>query len=249
LGHILLLPFDPPSRLRGRPSGERRVAWSRKMALAPVKRMAASRHATINDVLVGALASAFRRYLLSHGDEPVPVRAIVPVNLRPPRAPGDSLLDEHHNWFGLVFLDLPIDDPDRESRLSKLRREMNRIKASKEAVVSLAVLEVLGRSPAIVEHLADEVFARKASLVITNVPGPRSKLRLAGRRLQDMVFWAPHPCGLGCGASILSYAGLVRVGIRSDAAVVPDPELIAHYFEQELEDWATIPRDEAITYP
>jgi hypothetical protein len=48
------------------------------------------------------------------------------------------------------------------------------------------------------------------------------------------VFWVPHPCGLAVGASILSYAGTVRVGLRTDTAVVPDPETLARYFEDDL---------------
>jgi len=245
LKHVLLMPFDPPNRLRGRPSGVRRVAWSRRMPLWPVKRLAAARGWTVNDVLMSALASALRRYALSHGDLPVDVRAIVPVNLRPPHDPEQARTDPRHNWFGLVFLELPLRDPDRESRAAKLRREMDRIKTSKEALVSLGFLEALGRSPTVVDRFVDEIFARKASIVVTNVPGPRQPVELAGCRLRDMAFWAPHPCGLGCGASILSYAGMFRLGMRSDVAVVADPELVTRYFEEELEDWLSIPRDAA----
>jgi WS/DGAT/MGAT family acyltransferase len=234
IGHLLALPFDPATRLRGVPRGERRLAWSRGIELSRVKALAHERGVTINDVLMATLSGALRRYFLDHGDAPRKVRAIVPVNLRPP---SESVDEENGNWFGLVFADLPIAEPDRESRLLEVVRTMTRIKNSEEADVSLAVLGVLGRAPAVIEHAADNLLARKGTIVVTNVPGPRRPLFLAGLPIRDMMFWAPHPSGLACGASILSYAGAVRVGIRSDAAVVRDPELVASNFDAEFAAW------------
>jgi WS/DGAT/MGAT family acyltransferase len=237
-GHLLFLPFDPKTPLRSKPMGERRLAWSNGIPLSRVKALAHARSATINDVLVAALAGALRRYLEDHGSPTPTFRAIVPVNLRPLSEPLD---EEHGNRFGLVFADLPVGVADREARLAQVKRTMNRIKASEEPIVSLAVLNVLGRSPAVVEHVFQEVFARKGSIVVTNVPGPRAAVSLAGRRIRDMMFWAPHPAGLSCGASILSYAGTVRVGVRSDVGAVADPELIARHFDDELLDWPDSP--------
>jgi WS/DGAT/MGAT family acyltransferase len=234
LAHLLALPFDPSTRLRGHPRGERRLAWSKGIELSRVKALARERDATINDVLLAALAGALRRYIIDHGDAPVGFRAIVPVNLRPL---ADAIDEVRGNWFGLVFADLPVAEPDREARLVEVVRTMARIKVSEEAMVSLAVMGVLGRLPAALEHAADNLLARKGTLVVTNVPGPRRAIHLAGRRIRDMTFWAPHSCGLSCGASILSYAGVVRVGVRSDAAVVQDPELLARLFEKEFAAW------------
>lgn len=233
LGHVLLMPFDRPTCLRGTLSGERRVAWSEPIPLESVKRIAHAKVGTVNDVLMGALSGALRRYMLDRDPCALRVRAIVPVNLRP-----EGTYDESHgNWFGLVFPDLPLDIADADERLAAIEAEMQRIKGSKEAVVALGILAALGRSPTVIDHIVQEIFARKATLVVTNVPGPKHKLRIAGRTIEDMWFWVPHPCGLAVGASIISYAGNVRVGIRTDAGVVPDPEKIAAFFEDELRVW------------
>jgi diacylglycerol O-acyltransferase len=233
LGHLLLMPFDPPTCLRGALTGERRVAWSRAIPLERVKAIAHARVGTVNDVLMGALTGALRRYMIERDPCALRVRAIVPVNLRP-----ESGYDESHgNWFGLVFPELPLDVADADGRLSAVESEMQRIKGSQEAVVALGILAALGRSPTVIDHVVQEIFARKATLVVTNVPGPRRKLQIAGRTIEDMWFWVPHPCGLAVGASIMSYAGNLRVGIRTDAGVVKDPETIARYFEEELGRW------------
>jgi WS/DGAT/MGAT family acyltransferase len=243
LGHLLLLPFDPPTRLRSPLGGKRRARWSAPIPLALVKRIGRARSATVNDVLLSALTGALRRYLADRGDpvDALTLRAIVPVNLRPPDQPVDL---EHGNWFGLVFVDLPISATDPDERAEATKTAIDRIKGSLEAVVSLAVINAMGRAPAAVEHVLEDVFGRKGSLVATNVPGPRAPLRLAGSRIRDMVFWAPHSGGLGLGVSILSYAGNIRVGIRADTAVVPDPTPIARYFEEELAVLETRSRDQ-----
>jgi diacylglycerol O-acyltransferase / wax synthase len=49
------------------------------------------------------------------------------------------------------------------------------------------------------------------------------------------MFWVPHPALLGVGVSILSYAGEVRIGVRADAAAMPDPADLVTWFGMELE--------------
>ena len=71
-----------------------------------------------------------------------------------------------------------------------------------------------------------DFFAAKVSAVMTNVPGPREPLYLAGSRIEDMMFWVPAPGSLSLGISILSYAGNVMVGVATDAGLIPDPEAI-----------------------
>lgn len=234
LGHLLLLPFDPQSSLRAPLGGTRRVAWSEGIALSRVKAIGRSRGATVNDVLLTAVTGGLRRYLADRGDpvDDLTLRAIVPVNLRPPDQPIDL---EHGNWFGLLFVELPVHEKSAGARARALEATIDRIKRSQEGIVSLGVLNAMGRAPAAVEHVLDDVFARKGSLVVTNVPGPRKRLTLAGSRLDDMMFWAPHSGGLGLGVSILSYAGTIRIGIRSDAAVVPDPGVLARSVEREID--------------
>jgi WS/DGAT/MGAT family acyltransferase len=244
LGHLLLLSFDSPSSLRGQLGGERRVAWSRAIPLSRVRAIGLARGATVNDVLMTALSGALRRHLTERGDpvDDLRMRAIVPANLRPPDEPIDL---EHGNWFGLLFVDLPVHAASPDERAAQLKATIDRIKSSQEAIVSLGILAAMGRAPAAVEHILDEVFARKGSLVVTNVPGPRAKLRLAGTPVSDILFWAPHSGGLALGVSILSYAGNIRVGVRSDAAVIADPGTIARHFEAELDLLESLPRPSA----
>jgi hypothetical protein len=111
---------------------------------------------------------------------------------------------------------------------------MDDVKASLQPVVALAVLNAIGRAPSRVQPLAVEFFGSKATAVLTNVPGPRQRLYLAGRELRRAMFWVPQSGRLGLGIGILSYNGEVMVGVASDAGLVPDPERIVEEFQADL---------------
>jgi hypothetical protein len=112
---------------------------------------------------------------------------------------------------------------------------MDELKASPEAAVSFAILGALGLTSDGLQRAFIELMGAKTSLVMTNVPGPRRRLYLAGSPLRGMMFWVPQSGRVGLGISILSYAGEVRLGLASDAGLLPDPERIAATFSEELE--------------
>jgi hypothetical protein len=93
----------------------------------------------------------------------------------------------------------------------------------------------MGLAPVEVEQVGLRFFGSKATAVLTNVPGPREPLYLAGRKIDRIMFWVPQSGHLGLGVSIISYAGGVMLGVATDAALVPDPERIVEAFKVELE--------------
>jgi WS/DGAT/MGAT family acyltransferase len=234
LGHLLFVPFDRRTVLKNELSGRRRMAWSSSMNLDTIKSIGHSRGATVNDVLLSAMTGALRRFLAEAG-EPVDeftIRAIIPVNLRPVHSI-EEMDDSMGNRFGLVFLDLPIHEKTIESRFRGLKERMDAMKGTPEAFVAFGILNALGHTTATVEHIVNDVFGRKASLVVTNLPGPREPLYIDGKRLRDVMFWVPHAARLGMGLSILSYAGKVIVGVRVDEAVSKNPGRLVELFEEE----------------
>ena len=79
------------------------------------------------------------------------------------------------------------------------------------------------------------LFGKKTTAVMTNVPGPREKLKLLGSTLEQSMFWVPQSGDIGLGISILSYAGQVQFGLIADHKRVPDPAEIAALFHVEFE--------------
>jgi hypothetical protein len=101
--------------------------------------------------------------------------------------------------------------------------------------VVFRILDTLGIVPRKVQDLVVSIFATKATAVMTNVPGPKDVLFLAGKPIQDLFFWVPQAGRVGIGISICSYAGRVRLGVGSDSGLVPDPEKIVAGFHDEFE--------------
>lgn len=231
LGRLVLLPPDPPTPFKGQLGRRKRAAWSNPVPLEHFKAIGKAYGATVNDVLVATATGALRRYLEGRGESTkgVAIRASVPVNLRP-------VEDAHRlgNSFGLVFLTLPIGIVDPVRRLRAIKKEMDELKRSPEAIVAFGLLNLLGLAPVEVERLGLRFFGSKATAVLTNVPGPREPLYLAGRKLDRVMFWVPQSGRLGLGISILSYAGGVMLGVATDEGLVADPEKIVDAFEKEF---------------
>lgn len=231
LARLLALPFDPPTRFRGELGREKRVAFSPPFPVAELKHAGAKAGAKLNDVLLAAAGGAMRRYLLANGDraDDLELRALVPVFFQ---GHGDTAHLGNH--FGLVFAPLLVGIDDPLARLAEVKRRMDALKGASDAVVSLEVLELMGVAGASAERIGIDVFTRKASAMITNVPGPPTALHLAGRPLADMVVWAPVAGHVGLGISLLSYGGNIRVGVIADANRVPDPMRFVEAFVDEV---------------
>ena len=231
---------DPASPLKAKFGLQKRVAWSEPIALKDIKAIAAPSGAKINDVLVAGMTGALRAYLRKRGVDVnhVTVRAMVPVDLRPP---GQGL--ELGNDFGLVILELPISASAAFERLRLTKERMDALKRSPEPVAVIALFNLFGRVPKALEDFAVDLFGSKASLVMTNVVGPRQMLYVAGVPIERFTFWVPHPGRqLGMGISILSYNGDATLSVIADARLVPDPEAITAGFQREFTRMLKLPR-------
>ena len=231
LRKLLLMGADTNAVFKGKMRAARRASWSHELDLDDVKAIAHASGTTVNDLLVTALTGSLRDYMREQGKPADLVRAFVPFNLRPLDKPLPSTLG---NDFGLVFLTLPVGIRNTRERLLAVKREMDAIKDSAEGLVAYGILGLIGLTPLEVEKLAVDMFAAKGSMVVTNVPGPRQPVYLAGSELRGVMVWAPMSGSVAMSVSILSYNGRVSVGVMSDAGLVPDPERIARGFEREL---------------
>jgi WS/DGAT/MGAT family acyltransferase len=232
LAKVGLMGQDDDTAFKGDLGVAQRAAWSKAIDLVAVKRLGHAIDAKVNDVLLGAVAGALRHYLDRHGEpvEGASVRALIPVNLR-----SIESAFELGNRFGLVYLDLPVGEPDRLRRVLKVKRRMDEIKASSEAAVTFGVLQALGYCPIEMEAQAVRHFSSRASAVMTNVPGPQEELRMRGRRLQNIMPWVPRAGEIGLGVSVFSYDGEVRLGVACDAGLIPDPGAMLDGFEDEFD--------------
>ncbi len=234
VARIAAMPTDPPTCFKGELGGRKRVAWSDSLPLEEVKRTAKALGATINDILLTATTGALRSYLLARGNfqdselNIARLHAAVPFNLRPLDKPVTTL----GNQFGLVIVSLPVGIQQPLMQLEQVRNAMHSLKHSYQAQVFYGLLGLFGKGPSILEQTALEILSKKASLVMTNVPGPRHALYLAGSQVRQPIFWVPQSGEVGVGLSILSYHNTVQFGVVADQQLIPDPERLVKGFNQ-----------------
>ncbi|MBU0829382.1 MAG: wax ester/triacylglycerol synthase family O-acyltransferase [Gammaproteobacteria bacterium] len=229
---LALMPDDSPTRLKGQPGSAKRVAWCPPIPLEEVKAIGKALNCSINDVLLSCVAGAIGGYLRSQGDDPSgqEIRAMIPVNLRP--------MEEAWklgNRFGLVPLVLPIGMANPVERVYEVRKRMNALKGSTQPILAFAMLAVAGLMIKPAQDALLNLFGRKTTAVMTNVPGPKEQLTLCGSRVTQCMFWVPQSGDIGLGVSILSYGGGVQFGVITDTTLCPEPQQIIDAFAPEFD--------------
>jgi WS/DGAT/MGAT family acyltransferase len=236
---LALMADDSPTRLKGQPGSAKRVAWCEPIALDEVRAVGKALHCSINDVLLACVAGAIGQYLKNQGDVVAgkEIRAMVPVNLRPM-----SEAYKLGNQFGLAPVVLPIGLDNPVQRVYEVRRRMAELKGSMQPMLAFALLAVAGVVVKPVQDAMLNLFSKKTTAVMTNVPGPRDKLKLCGATLEQTLFWVPQSGTVGLGVSILSYGGGVQFGLIGDTQLCPDPQAIIDQFAPEFDrlSWLTL---------
>jgi WS/DGAT/MGAT family acyltransferase len=222
---------DTNTVLKGPLGVTQRVATARPISLAEVKLTADAADATVNDVMLCAVAGALSGYLRRRGSPVDEIHASVPINLRRLDAP---IPPQIGNQFGLALLTLPIGLDDPHERLADIHYRMAKIKHSPEGAMSFRTLRVAGMMPPTIERVFTEASTARASAIITNLPGPPDPVYLAGTRVRDILAWAPKPGSLSMCVTIFSYNGEITVSLAVDAGLIPDPEPILARVEDEL---------------
>lgn len=226
VGKLVLLPPDPETSLKGKLGARKKCAWSEPVSLTYIKEIAHGLGCKVNDLLMSCVAGALRERMQEAGDnvEGHTIHVTVPVNIRP--AGDDESPKALGNYFGTVFVPLPVGIANPIERVYKLKHDMIALKKSFQPGVSFGLLFAAGLMPKQVQKPLMDVFAKKTSAVMSNVPGSQEHRYFAGAKIKEQMFWVPQTGGVGLGLSIISYAGQVQFGLIADAKLFPDPNKV-----------------------
>ncbi len=228
-----LVDSAPKTPLNTKPGPHRLVAIV-DTALADYKKVkAASGGATVNDVVLTAVAGALGRFLTDRGMDTreLSLRACVPVSLR-----SEAKRGALGNEIAIMTVPLPVGMTDPRARLASVRASMEHLKSSKQAEGAKVLTSLENALPPAMLARASRLgfSSRLYNLLVTNVPGPQIPIYLLGRQLEELVplaFLAPeHTLAIG----IISYHGHVTYGLIADADNVPDLEVLAGYLRESL---------------
>ncbi|WIV54259.1 WS/DGAT domain-containing protein [Amycolatopsis nalaikhensis] len=230
----LLGPSTATGIWDGEPGVEKTAAWGDPVPLAELARIGHETGTTVNDVCTALVAGALDRYFTAHGTArpgPSDVGWLIPVSLS---SFDDELPATLGNHFSLVLARLPLGRRTFAERLAEVHRRVARIRDSYEPVLTFGMQYAIARSPAPVGLALSRFFAGKAVGVLTNVPGPRTPMTLAGAPVEGIVGWAPCSGRQAITICVFSYAGQVRFGFGTDRKLVPDPAALVDALAAEF---------------
>src|SRR2546423_14825683 len=111
------------------------------------------------------------------GEDPIPLKAMVPVNVRADDDGGGL-----GNRISFMFVELPCDQPGPAERLLRLKADVGRRKEVGEPETSDAVLQAAGLLPRTLQRVLSRMVSspRVFNLVVSNLPGPPQPLWMNG---------------------------------------------------------------------
>ena len=212
----------------------RRFAWTRA-ELADFKKIKDVLGGTVNDVVLTVVSGALRSWLRSRGVKlaGLELRALVPVSIR-----SDDEHGQLGNRIAAMRGPLPVYIEDPVKRLEVVRRGMDGLKESKQALGA----EVISRfndfaPPTLLAQASRLNFStRLFNLIVTNIPGPQIPLYVLGRELQDVFPVAFLPENHSLAIAIMSYHGGIDFGLLGDYDSMEDIETIASGITESLAD-------------
>ena len=206
-------------------------AWTRPVPVEAVRAAAAATGSTVNDLMLTAITSALRRYLLEHDALAEEVIVIVPVNLRPAGAPLPAGLG---NQFGLAFVRLPTGEIDQGRRRARVKAQMDQVKNSHEGAFVYTMLQWMGQLPAAVQNAWVDAFAGKATAIVTNVSGPRHRVQIAGTPVAGMAGLGTCHRPAGPRAQHRQLRRPAVVGLASDTHLLPGHDRLLALLDEEV---------------
>jgi diacylglycerol O-acyltransferase / wax synthase len=225
VGHATASPLD------------RRIGADRSLAfvatsLEDLKRIggALPGHVTVNDVLLAVVAGGLGTWWREATARLPSIRAQIPVSLH-----SRDHDEEIGNRDSFLNVDLPIDERDPIRRLEQINAETAKRKRLGDAGELYDFFHAIGRLGPVgrfAEHLASG--PREFSLSVSNVPGPRAPISVAGRRVESLGSVAEPAQRHALRVSALSCAGSVNVGLCTDPDALPGVERLANSLEGAL---------------
>ena len=229
---------DAPRTSFNGPLTPRRSFATASVPLADLKRVRTA-HAdieglTLNDVVLAVASGALRRWLAIHDEHPrSSLTAGVPVGLDAsdpePRLFGNNV----SNLFTTLATD--VDDPaERLRTISTTTRHAKAISQTMGAALmewsQFAPPAPFGAAVRAYSRLRGARFHPSAfNAIVSNVPGPRERVKIAGTQLADIFSVGPLTEGIGLNITVWSYVDRMNFSLLACPDLLPDVEALASF--------------------
>jgi WS/DGAT/MGAT family acyltransferase len=215
VGGLLREGLAPRTSLN-RAVGKHRRLLLVRADLEAARQVAHAHEATVNDVVLAAVAGGARELLRSRGElaPGLRLRVMVPVSMR-----GAGGLGASGNRVGVVVVGLPVAEPNPVRRLEQLSR----------ATAARRRRPPYQPGARLTQHgvVWVMVHQRLVNLFTSNVPGPPVPLYVAGARLLELSQIGVIQGNVTLSVGVLSYAGRLNFDILGDPDACPDLAVFA----------------------
>ena len=208
-------------------SAQRTVALD-QVSLDDLKTIKRAFGATVNDVVLAACTHGLRRYLLARDELPDrPLVCSVPVSLHQGDTGGTA------NQVSDMFVNLPVEVDDPVERLCLIHAGADAAKEMQAAVGSHMLGDIVDLIPPAIFSLAGGLYSRAGladrlppvhNLIISNVPGSRDPLYLAGAELVEIYPFGPLVEGTGLNITALSHLDDMNIALMACPELVPEAD-------------------------
>jgi WS/DGAT/MGAT family acyltransferase len=226
IGRMLRPVANPASPLmRGRSLTRRLHAF--EVPLDGLRAAGRTVGGTANDAYLAAVIGGLTRYHAHHAVAVDELRITMPINFR---SEGDDMVG---NRFTPARFAVPadIDDPSERMRVLGRLARAERDEPANDFTDALA--GVLGALPGPVTTAVLGGMLRNIDLVCTNVPGIPQRSWFAGAEMLRWYAFAPAG-GSALSVALLSFLRTACIGVVTDSAAVPDPDVLAEALTKEF---------------
>ncbi len=198
-----------------------------EITLADLRRAGKTIGGSLNDAFLTGLLGGIRIYHDKHG---VPIDILgmgFTVSNRRPEDPMES------NRFSDVVIAAPVGVADARERMQRVREQVLAMRAEPALAVTESLIPVMSMLPT---PLLTSVFAGAGGDVnASNLPGPPIPLYMAGAQIERLFGFGPL-AGCAMLVGLISVMGQCCIGINSDPAAVPDPDLLIECLREGFEE-------------
>lgn len=238
---------DPPNLLKlkakdifdeAQYSGNKHFARATPLDLNEIKALKNKfKDATVNDIFLALLTMTTRTFLEEKKDPILKrknkIRGTMPVSRR---KRNEALLkggEPDNNWEPLTIR-LPLKYKSPCDCVWKVKNIIDREKVSPTLIVQRSIASSFSSNfprAVVIEQIVKATT--RATLMLSNVPGPQKLVHIGGIAVEDIDFYLSSPQGTYMG--VLTYNGKVLLTINSDAGCEYDPEELTAAWEKSYE--------------
>jgi hypothetical protein len=198
------------------------------LPLPELKAAAKAASGTVNDAFVAGVAGGLHRYHERHGAPVEALRMTMPINVR-----NESTANLAGNQFVPARFTVPVAVEDPVTHMQAIHELVDQQRQEPALGLLEPMSIVLNRLPTTAVTALFGSMIKGMDFTTSNVPGSPLPIYIAGARVDAMFPFGPL-AGVAVNITLLSHLDEAGIGINSDMAAVPDPDVLLECIEESF---------------